>query len=431
MWRKQCDCAALVRAIVNKPFDGKLPERFAHRTSAKSEFLSNFSLYQFFLRLKGSIDNLLSQRFKNNFGCSSIGCFSLSLHMDFDPGTNVLYGDNAQGKTNILEAVYVCATTKSHRGSKDREIIEFGEDESHIKMQLRKDDVPYRIDMHLKKNKTKGVAVNGIPIRRASELFGIVNVVFFSPEDLNLIKNGPADRRRFIDLELCQLNRLYVHSLVQYNRVVIQRNKLLKELFFHPEYEEMLDIWDMQLASYGREVSQYRRKFIGELNELICPIHQKLSGGKEELIIQYEPNTEADQLEAAVKKSREADRKQKTTLVGPHRDDLSFYVNGIDIRRFGSQGQQRTAALSLKLAEIELVKKIKKEYPILLLDDVLSELDGKRQDHLLASIRHIQTIITCTGLDDFISHSFQIDKTFRVVSGTVTCERPNKTTSQT
>ena len=319
------------------------------------------------------------------------------LHMDFDPGTNVLYGDNAQGKTNILEAVYVCATTKSHRGSKDREIIEFGEDESHIKMQLRKDDVPYRIDMHLKKNKTKGVAVNGIPIRRASELFGIVNVVFFSPEDLNLIKNGPADRRRFIDLELCQLNRLYVHSL----------------------------------ASYGREVSQYRREFIGELNELICPIHQKLSGGKEELIIQYEPNTEADQLEAAVKKSREADRKQKTTLVGPHRDDLSFYVNGIDIRRFGSQGQQRTAALSLKLAEIELVKKIKKEYPILLLDDVLSELDGKRQDHLLASIRHIQTIITCTGLDDFISHSFQIDKTFRVVSGTVTCERPNKTTSQT
>ena len=358
------------------------------------------------------------------------------LHMDFDPGTNVLYGDNAQGKTNILEAVYVCATTKSHRGSKDREIIEFGEDESHIKMQLRKDDVPYRIDMHLKKNKTKGVAVNGIPIRRvpvrkAGELIGLGNFVFFSPEDLNLIKNGPADRRRFIDLELCQLNRLYVHSLVQYNRVVIQRNKLLKELFFHPEYEEMLDIWDMQLASYGREVSQYRRKFIGELNELICPIHQKLSGGKEELIIQYEPNTEADQLEAAVKKSREADRKQKTTLVGPHRDDLSFYVNGIDIRRFGSQGQQRTAALSLKLAEIELVKKIKKEYPILLLDDVLSELDGKRQDHLLASIRHIQTIITCTGLDDFISHSFQIDKTFRVVSGTVTCERPNKTTSQT
>ena len=353
------------------------------------------------------------------------------LYMDFDPGTNVLYGDNAQGKTNILEAVYVCATTKSHRGSKDREIIEFGEDESHIKMQLRKDDVPYRIDMHLKKNKTKGVAVNGIPIRRASELFGIVNVVFFSPEDLNLIKNGPADRRRFIDLELCQLNRLYVHSLVQYNRVVIQRNKLLKELFFHPEYEEMLDIWDMQLASYGREVSQYRREFIGELNELIRPIHQKLSGGKEELVIQYEPNTEADQLEAAVKKSREADRKQKTTLVGPHRDDLSSMSTGLTSGASVHRDSRGRRHYRSNWRRLSWLKRSKKEYPILLLDDVLSELDGKRQDHLLASIRHIQTIITCTGLDDFISHSFQIDKTFRVVSGTVTCERPNKTTSQT
>ena len=349
----------------------------------------------------------------------------------FDENTNVLYGDNAQGKTNVLEAIYFCSTSRSHRGSKDKKMIRFDMPEAHLRMNLLKGSIHHKVDIHLKRNKAKGIAVDGVPIKKTADLLGICNVVFFSPEDLNLIKNGPADRRRFIDLELCQLNRLYVHSLVQYNRVVIQRNKLLKELFFHPEYEEMLDIWDMQLASYGREVSQYRREFIGELNELICPIHQKLSGGKEELIIQYEPNTEADQLEAAVKKSREADRKQKTTLVGPHRDDLSFYVNGIDIRRFGSQGQQRTAALSLKLAEIELVKKIKKEYPILLLDDVLSELDGKRQDHLLASIRHIQTIITCTGLDDFISHSFQIDKTFRVVSGTVTCERPNKTTSQT
>ena len=354
-----------------------------------------------------------------------------SLQLSFDKGTNLFYGNNAQGKTNILEAVYLCGTTKSHKGSKDREMIRFGEEEAHIRMAISRSQSAYEIDMHLKKNRPKGIAVNGVPIRKAAELLGIANFVFFSPEDLGIIKNGPAERRRFIDMELCQLDKLYLHELSNYNKVIIQRNKLLKECSFNSQYEEMLDIWDMQLASYGREVSQYRRKFIGELNELICPIHQKLSGGKEELIIRYEPNTEADQLEAAVKKSREADRKQKTTLVGPHRDDLSFYVNGIDIRRFGSQGQQRTAALSLKLAEIELVKKIKKEYPILLLDDVLSELDGKRQDHLLASIRHIQTIITCTVLDDFISHSFQIDKTFRVVSGTVTCERPNKTTSQT
>ena len=275
------------------------------------------------------------------------------LHINFDPGTNVLYGDNAQGKTNILESVYVCATTKSHRGSKDREIIEFGEEESHIKMNIRKDDVPYRIDMHLKKNKTKGVAINGIAIHKASELFGVVNVVFFSPEDLNLIKNGPAERRRFVDLELCQLNRLYVHSLVQYNKIILQRNKLLKEIAFRPEYEEMLDIYDMQLVSYGRELIHYRNDFIDQMNGIIRNIHFNLSGGKEELEIRYEPNTEADVMEKALKKSRMQDLRQKTTLTGPHRDDISFYVNNIDIRKFGSQGQQRTAALSLKLAEID------------------------------------------------------------------------------
>ena len=343
------------------------------------------------------------------------------LHMDFDPGTNVLYGDNAQGKTNILEAVYVCATTKSHRGSKDREIIEFGEDESHIKMQLRKDDVPYRIDMHLKKNKTKGVAVNGIPIRRASELFGIVNVVFFSPEDLNLIKNGPADRRRFIDLELCQLNRLYVHSLVQYNRVVIQRNKLLKELFFHPEYEEMLDIWDMQLVKYGKKLIESRERFVEELGVIVAEIHRNLTGGREELMVRYEKNVSADEFERKLQTSRKRDLKVKMSMTGPHRDDLLFEVKGVDIRRFGSQGQQRTAALSLKLAEIELVKRAIKDTPVLLLDDVLSELDSSRQQYLLDSIHDIQTLITCTGIDDFIENKFQLNKVFHVADGVV-CE---------
>lgn len=344
------------------------------------------------------------------------------LHMDFDRGTNLLYGDNAQGKTNILESVYVCATTKSHRGSKDKDIIGFGENESHIKLQVRKDEVPYRIDMHLKMNKTKGVAINGIPIHKASELFGIVNVVFFSPEDLNIIKNGPAERRRFIDLELCQLNKLYVHSLVQYNKIILQRNKLLKEITFKPDYEEMLDIWDMQLVSYGREIVRYRSDFIEKLNSIIKEIHYNLSGEKEDLIIKYEPNTTNEDFEKKLRKNRQQDLRQKTTLTGPHRDDIVFYVNDIDIRKFGSQGQQRTAALSLKLAEIELVKKTVKDYPILLLDDVLSELDGSRQEHLLSEIKHIQTIITCTGLEDFVSHCFQIDKIYKVINGTVKCE---------
>ena len=345
-----------------------------------------------------------------------------NLQLELSPGTNIFYGDNAQGKTNILESVYVCCTTKSHKGSKDKEMIRFGEDEAHIKLTVRKQDVPYRIDMHLKKNKAKGIAINGIPIRKASELFGIVNVVFFSPEDLNIIKNGPAERRRFLDLELCQLNKLYVHGLIQYNRVVTQRNKLLKELSFHPEYEETLDIWDLQLAQYGRQVIGYRTDFVKQLNELIVGIHNQLSGGKEHLEIFYEPNVEAEKLEDALAKNRDSDLRQRTTGIGPHRDDISFIVNGIDIRRFGSQGQQRTAALSLKLAEIELVKYLVKDYPVLLLDDVLSELDGSRQEHLLAGIDHIQTMITCTGLEDFLSHRFPIDKIYKVVEGTVSGE---------
>lgn len=344
------------------------------------------------------------------------------LHMDFHEGTNVLYGDNAQGKTNILEAVYVCSTTKSHKGSKDKDIVRFGEEESHIKMMVRREGIPYRIDMHLKKNRTKGVAVNGVPIKKASELFGIVNVIFFSPEDLNIIKNGPSERRRFVDLELCQLNKLYVHNLVQYNKVVIQRNRLLKDLDSNSSLKETLDVWDIQLAKYGKELIKIRTEFIKDLNNLIYDIHFHLSGEREELFIQYEPNVTTDEFEESLKKNRFQEMKQKLTLTGPHRDDLNFIVNKTDIRKFGSQGQQRTAALSLKLAEIELVKKTVKDYPILLLDDVLSELDNKRQEHLLSEINHIQTMITCTGLDEFVSSKFRMDKIFKIVEGTVESE---------
>lgn len=344
------------------------------------------------------------------------------LHMDFHEGTNVLYGDNAQGKTNILEAIYVGSTTKSHKGSKDRDIIKFGQEESHIKMMVRRDEIPYRIDMHLKKNKAKGVAVNGVPIKKASELFGIVNVIFFSPEDLNMIKSGPAERRRFIDLELCQLNKLYVYHLVQYNKVVIQRNRLLKDMEYNTSLKETLAIWDEQLLRYGKELIRMRTEFVRELNEIIHDIHYNLSGEKEELVIRYEPNVTEDGFEDGLKKNQFQEMRQRLTLTGPHRDDLNFIVNGTDIRKFGSQGQQRTAALSLKLAEIELVKKIVKDYPILLLDDVLSELDSKRQEHLLSEINRIQTMITCTGLDEFVSSKFKMDRIFKIVEGTVESE---------
>lgn len=184
-------------------------------------------------------------------------------------------------------------------------------------------------------------------------------------------------------MELCQLDKVYVHSLVQYNKVLLQRNKLLKELGFHPEYEATLDVWDEQLVRFGKEVIKARRAFIDQLGDIIKELHTKLSGGKENIEVIYDPDTEEEELEAAVRKSRQQDMKQKTTLAGPHRDDISFVVNGIDIRRFGSQGQQRTAALSLKLSELELVKKISRDDPVLLLDDVLSELDSSRQNQLL------------------------------------------------
>lgn len=344
------------------------------------------------------------------------------IHMNFDKGTNILYGDNAQGKTNILESIYVCSTTKSHRGSKDREMINFGEEESHIKMKIIRNDIPYRIDMHLKKNKPKGVAINGISIKKISELFGIVNVIFFSPEDLNLIKNGPSERRKFIDIELCQINKFYVHSLVSYNRLLMQRNKLLRELTIKPEYEDTLDVWDLQLVQYGNDIIRSRREFIEKLNTIIYDIHRTLSGNRETLRILYDPNTDPGQFQETLRKNRVNDIRQKTTLAGPHRDDIVFYIDEIDIRKFGSQGQQRTAALSLKLAEIELVKQLVKDYPILLLDDVLSELDGHRQNHLLGAINQIQTLITCTGLEDFVNNRFKIDKVFHVIEGTAVSE---------
>ena len=344
------------------------------------------------------------------------------LHIDFDPFTNIFYGNNAQGKTNILESVYLGGTTKSHKGSKDRDMITFTEEESHIRMLVQKKNLTRRIDMHLKKNKTKGIAVDGIPIKKASELFGIVNLVFFSPEDLNIIKNGPSERRRFIDLELCQLDKIYFHNLSNYNKILIQRNKLLKDITFHPEWMDTLEIWDMQLAGYGSKIIKRRHSFVEQLGEIAGDIHENLTGGREHLSLLYEPDCPADALYEQLKKNRDKDIRYKMTSQGPHRDDLCMQVKDVDIRKFGSQGQQRTSALTLKLSEIELVKRVIHDTPVLLLDDVLSELDSSRQNYLLNSIHDIQTLITCTGLDEFISNRFTINRIFRVEEGTVTTE---------
>lgn len=343
-----------------------------------------------------------------------------SLDLDFDYGTNILYGNNAQGKTNILEAVSVSGTTRSHKGSKDKEMIRFGEEEAHIKTVVNKKDMDYQIDVHMKKNKTKGIAVNKVPLKKASELFGILNIVFFSPEDLNIIKNGPSERRRFLDSELCQLDKIYLSDLAKYNKILNQRNKLLKDMVFRPDLKETLPIWDAQLIDYGKRIIKRRKSFVDELNEIVFYIHKQISGEKEELVLKYEPNIDDAFFHDELNRAKERDMRFCQTSVGPHRDDMQFSVFDVDIRKYGSQGQQRTSALSLKLAEIELVKRNINETPVLLLDDVLSELDSSRQNYLLNSIHDIQTIITCTGLDEFIKNRFKIDKIFNVVEGVVT-----------
>ncbi|MGL5260595.1 MAG: DNA replication/repair protein RecF [Lachnospiraceae bacterium] len=349
------------------------------------------------------------------------------LEIELDKGTNILYGDNAQGKTNILEAIYLSATTKSHKNSKDKDIVNFKEEEAHIRTNIFKDDYDIRLDMHLRKSKTKGIAIDGIKLKKASELLGILNIVFFSPEDLNIIKNGPMERRKFVDMELCQLDKFYLYNLNNYNKIVNQRNKLLKDLFLNPTLKETLNIWDLQLISYGNQIIERRTAFIEQLNEIIEKIHKNLTGDKETLKIQYEPDVLIEEYEQKLKKNQDKDIRFKTTSVGPHRDDFAFMVTKynqdgekveeIDIRKFGSQGQQRTAALSLKLSEIELVKKLTKDTPILLLDDVLSELDSNRQNYLLNSIGDIQTIITCTGLDEFVNNRFKINRIYKINNG--------------
>ena len=342
-----------------------------------------------------------------------------TLEIAFDKGTNILYGDNAQGKTNILEAIFLSATTKSHKGSKDKDVINFNKEEAHIRTYLEKEGIETRVDMHLRKSKSKGIAIDGQKLKKAADLLGLCNVVFFSPEDLSIIKDGPSERRRFVDMELCQLDHFYLYNLNNYNKIVNQRNILLKDLYFQPELKETLHIWDSQLVSFGSKIIERRKLFVDQLNEIIYDIHYKLSGGKEKLKILYEPDIEIEDFERSLRNSQEKDIKLKQTTVGPHRDDFSFYVGDIDIRKFGSQGQQRTAALSLKLSEIELVKKITKDTPILLLDDVLSELDNNRQNYLLNSIGDIQTIITCTGLEEFVNNRFEINRVFKVMNGEV------------
>lgn len=342
-----------------------------------------------------------------------------SLSVELSKGVNIFFGDNAQGKTNILEAIYLCCTTRSQKRSRDKDMIRFGEDEAHLKMFFHKSMLDRKIDLHLIKGKSKRIAIDGIPVTKATEVYGMMNIISFSPEDLSIIKEGPGERRNFVDMELCQLDREYMFSLSSYNRAILQRNILLKQISVNNSLKSTLDIWDDQICEYGKVIIARRKKFIDDLNVIAAPIHKNLTNGEEELIIKYVPNTTAANIQNDIFLSRDRDILTKMSNVGPHRDDIECIINKDNARTFGSQGQQRTVALTLKLAEIELVRSSVHDDPVLLLDDVLSELDRSRQNQLLNSIDGIQTIITCTGLEEFIKERVKCDKIYKVEQGKV------------
>ena len=323
--------------------------------------------------------------------------------VELSPSLNVFSGRNAAGKTNLLESVYLLGIGKSPKTVSEREVIRFGESSAYVKGEIVKSFSKHTIDLSVDKAEKKRVAIDGLPIKKLGELMGVLGVVYFSPDELGLIKNSPSVRRRFMDIALSQQSRAYYYTLGKYSKSLMQRNKLLKE--GGESLKLTLDIWDEQLAKEGAFIVEKRREFIKGLSKIAKEIHGEVSTG-DSLELDYETLTDGEgQEEIAkaileqLKKNKERDIYLGFTSVGPHRDDLAVLTNGIDTKKFASQGQQRTAALSLKLSELEMFKQAMGEYPVLLLDDVLSELDPIRQEKLLNATKKVQTLMTCTHLD--------------------------------
>ncbi|MGB5823428.1 MAG: DNA replication/repair protein RecF [Proteocatella sp.] len=317
-----------------------------------------------------------------------------SQKIEFDPGINIIYGDNGEGKTNIVEAIYLMSIGRSFRTSKDKEMINLEAETSYIKALVENSQRPFKIEYKISKTSKKAIKINGLPIEKLTELLGIINVVIFSPEDLKLVKEGPKERRSFIDREISQIRPKYYQLLSSYHKTLIQRNNLLKSLKID---EVLLDVYDYTLSETGYKIMVFREEFIEEIKEIAGRNHEKISSGKEKLEIGYDKDIDVnsvDEYYSILKQNHQKDIYRKTTGCGIHKDDMDIKINGIDLRSYGSQGQKRSAAISLKLSEIELIKRIKGEYPIVLLDDIFSELDPKRQQMLLETFKNTQTFVT-------------------------------------
>ena len=333
-----------------------------------------------------------------------------SVQLEFTDGVHVFIGENAQGKTNLMESIYALAMTKSHRTTNDKELIGWNKEFATIKGTVEKTTTKTNLELQFSK-KGKIAKVNYLEQKRLSSYLGNLNVILFAPENLTLVKGSPQNRRKFVDMELGQMSSLYLYDLVEYNRVLKQRNTYLKQLAIKKKQpDEYLDVLSEMLSELASKIVFHRLDFMKQLEALAIPIHDQLSLSREKFSVSYqatiplEDGITASQMKEIYidqfKKNQTREADQATTLIGPHRDDLIFYLNEIPVQTYGSQGQQRSTVLSLKLAEIELMKLSTGEYPLLLLDDVLSELDDDRQTHLIKAIENkVQTFITTTSLD--------------------------------
>ena len=349
----------------------------------------------------------------------------IDITLTFTHSINIFIGENGQGKTNILEAIYYAAMGHSHRTNIDGELIRWQQDSASISIFFSRLTIENSLLFKLNTNQKKEIINNSYTIK-PKELIGLLNVVLFSPEDLMLIKGMPNMRRRFLDIEISQISPAYYQQLIKYNRIVSQRNTLLKKIREHKEKPEMLDAWDEQLAIVGSQIVKKRQIVIKKLAMLANLMHRKITDNKENLTVVYHKHgidgTAIDNLAEEYSRKlvelRQNDIWRGSTSVGPHRDDLILSVNGVNLRTFGSQGQQRTGVLALKLAELEFIKSEAGEYPVLLLDDVMSELDASRREHLITFIRdRIQTFITATEKKYFPDNEF--GQFHQVVNGTI------------
>lgn len=345
----------------------------------------------------------------------------IALDISLGKNVNVFMGDNAQGKTNILESIYYCAFAKSHRTSKDKELINWNGQNTFISLNVAKERMDKRIDINILKDGKKAIKINKIKVNKIGELFGSFNVVMFSPEDLRIIKDSPGVRRRFIDMELCQLNSRYYYNLVQYNKILNERNIVLKNRNID---KDILEVYDIQLIEYGYNIITDRINYMDKLNYYGKNIHKEITSGKEDIEFKYVSTVKdlkniKDEFYKMLKQNRKRDIDKGITSIGPHRDDFLVLINDVDTKTYGSQGQQRTAVLTIKFSSLNIIKELTGEHPVLLLDDVLSELDFSRKKYILSTIGEIQTIITCTGIEDLTGYLDENSKVFKVKNGEI------------